>query len=131
MPSYLITIRIEADDFDHAERKALDALVATGGDRFEVAPGTRMPGPNRCSTKKYDLGQQWSCRLGVNHAGTCDFGRLADGPPPESLAAVRALSPAVVEELRQMWRADARDEARLAVREHEEAEARFYRSLRR
>src|SRR5687768_13098660 len=45
----------------------------------------------------------------------------ADSVPTEAIAAVSALSPAVVEELRQMWRADARDEAKTVVRENRDA----------
>lgn len=142
MPSYLATIRYEADNWASAEVKVLDALVATGGDRFIIRPGYEMPGDDqgyRCSFKtlKGHSAGVVSCGASAKYrdlpgdepSTLCDehyervmrvsarFGQPAGAPPPESVAAARALSPAVVEELRQMWRADARDEAKSAIRD--------------
>lgn len=100
MPSYLVTIRISAD-----LRSVATALAE------EIADG-------HCEAVQVGL---VSTRLESVVEGPSDepprlptWKELRDA---EAVAAVRALSPAVVEELRQMWRADARDEAKLVVRE--------------
>jgi hypothetical protein len=111
MPSYLVTIQYEAKDAEEAADLAHYAADQLNDDRGAVVVAVQP---------------KFQGKLPESFSGVTTTKHHSD----QAVAVVRALSPAVVEELRQMWRADARDEARAMVREHEEAEARFYRCLR-